>query len=175
MLLTYGSLLVGQSTVTEFPKLSGPYLGQKPPGMTPEVFAPGVISAERDLHSCPVFPKDGKYVLWRTMNSPSGDGIFYMEQIEGNWTEPLKAPYLNDDDDVPCFPYDDHTLFFISKKNKTNGQKRIWQTKITNGKWEEPQRFAEFDPSVDLIHWQFTISKTGNIYLGGITKDGVGN
>jgi hypothetical protein len=25
----------------DFPKLTGPYLGQKPPGMMPEVFAPG--------------------------------------------------------------------------------------------------------------------------------------
>ena len=28
----------------EFPELRGPYLGQNPPGLTPEVFAPG--------HSC---------------------------------------------------------------------------------------------------------------------------
>ena len=27
-----------------FPELKGPYLGQKPPGMTPEIFAPGIIS-----------------------------------------------------------------------------------------------------------------------------------
>jgi len=24
--------------------LTGPYLGQKPPGMTPEIFAPGIVS-----------------------------------------------------------------------------------------------------------------------------------
>ena len=29
---------------TDFPKPTGPYLGQKPPGMTPEIFAPGIIS-----------------------------------------------------------------------------------------------------------------------------------
>ena len=28
--------------------LKGPYLGQEPPGMTPEIFAPGVVSTERD-------------------------------------------------------------------------------------------------------------------------------
>lgn len=29
---------------SDFPKLTGPYLGQKPPGTTPEIFAPGIVS-----------------------------------------------------------------------------------------------------------------------------------
>jgi len=32
------------SQQTDFPKLTGPYLGQKPPGMTPEIFASGIVS-----------------------------------------------------------------------------------------------------------------------------------
>jgi hypothetical protein len=28
-----------------FPKLTGPYLGQKPPGMKPELFATGIVSS----------------------------------------------------------------------------------------------------------------------------------
>jgi hypothetical protein len=28
----------------DFHKLIGPYLGQKPPGLTPEIFAPGMVS-----------------------------------------------------------------------------------------------------------------------------------
>ncbi len=34
------------SHAREFPVLEGPYLGQTPPGLTPEVFAPGIISTE---------------------------------------------------------------------------------------------------------------------------------
>ena len=30
----------------EFPVLEGPYLGQKPPGLTPELFAPGIIATK---------------------------------------------------------------------------------------------------------------------------------
>jgi hypothetical protein len=43
----------------EFPKLSGPYLGQKPPGMAPEVFAPGIVSTAAHEFSCSFTP-DGK-------------------------------------------------------------------------------------------------------------------
>ena len=31
----------------DWPVLKGPYIGQKPPGMTPEIFAPGIISTEK--------------------------------------------------------------------------------------------------------------------------------
>ncbi|MBE0664402.1 MAG: hypothetical protein IH584_01170 [Candidatus Aminicenantes bacterium] len=42
----------------EFPKLTGPYLGQKPPGTTPELFAPGIVSTGlNELNS--VFSPDG--------------------------------------------------------------------------------------------------------------------
>ncbi len=36
----------GQEKMPDFAVLSGKYLGQKPPGMTPEIFAPGIISTE---------------------------------------------------------------------------------------------------------------------------------
>ena len=31
---------------TDIPVLKGPYFGQKPPGATPEVFAPGIVSID---------------------------------------------------------------------------------------------------------------------------------
>ena len=31
----------------EFPVLKGPYLGQKPPGMKPEIFAQGIITTDK--------------------------------------------------------------------------------------------------------------------------------
>ncbi len=33
-------------TTSCLPHLKGPYLGQKPPGMTPEIFAPGIVTTE---------------------------------------------------------------------------------------------------------------------------------
>ena len=39
------SPMLAQGTIegkSEFPVLKGPYLGQKPPGLTAEIFAPGI-------------------------------------------------------------------------------------------------------------------------------------
>jgi hypothetical protein len=48
------ALLAGQGvdqSPQRFPELRGPWLGQKPPGRTPGVFAPGIVSARFGLHS----------------------------------------------------------------------------------------------------------------------------
>jgi hypothetical protein len=160
---------------TDFPKLTGPYLGQKPPGMTPEIFAPGIILDEMDFHSCPAFSKDGNFVFWKTMNS-SNDGVYYMERRINLWRGPQKAQFLPKDADVPYFPYDDCTLFFISaNEDEQISKRKIWYTRRTEDKWEKPKCFTEFNPRIDLLHWQFTFSKSGNIYFTGIKNDGYGN
>ena len=51
----------------EWPTLSGPYLGQEPPGTTPAVFAPGLITGGNFLIQflhCFTLPKN--FMLWRT-------------------------------------------------------------------------------------------------------------
>jgi len=58
LLLAAGQTIHTQQT--DFSKLTGPYLGQKPPGMTPEIFAPGVVSSEHQEHSSLAFSPDGR-------------------------------------------------------------------------------------------------------------------
>jgi hypothetical protein len=53
-----------------FPKLTGPYLGQKQPGMTPEPFAEYVREGHTVLHSGIVFSPDGKYLFFLALGKP---------------------------------------------------------------------------------------------------------
>ena len=46
LLLTFVVASCGHHVQPDFPVLEGPYLGQQPPGMTAEPFAPGIISKE---------------------------------------------------------------------------------------------------------------------------------
>jgi Tol biopolymer transport system component len=61
----------------EYPKLEGPYMGQKPPGMVAEPFAHGVISTDGwDVQGA--FSPDGK-----RMHMAKG----YKDRISDGWTE----------------------------------------------------------------------------------------
>jgi len=46
LLLSVMAMSGGSHAQGEFPVLKGPYFGQKPPGSTAEVFAPGIISTK---------------------------------------------------------------------------------------------------------------------------------
>jgi L-ascorbate metabolism protein UlaG (beta-lactamase superfamily) len=48
----------------DFHHLTDAYLGQTPPGATPQVFALGIISTDANEHSAPSFSPDGNEVFW---------------------------------------------------------------------------------------------------------------
>ena len=75
---------IGVSQNSDFPKLKGPYLGQKPPGMIPEIFAPAMV--EKAL-SCS-FSADGKeFYFYRSIeNAPVK--IFVSKVVNEKWTVP---------------------------------------------------------------------------------------
>jgi len=83
----------------EFPILTGPYLGQQPPGMTPEIFAPGVVRAEHRVYANVTFSPDLKEVCW-TPNSEDGSywhgGILFSERTDGVWSEPREIRFLGE-------------------------------------------------------------------------------
>ncbi|MFA7160900.1 MAG: hypothetical protein WC299_16510, partial [Kiritimatiellia bacterium] len=59
----------------EPPKLRGPHLGQKPPGMTAEIFAPGIVSTSAP-EICISFTPDGQEVYY-TVGGPPHSVILF--------------------------------------------------------------------------------------------------
>ena len=62
-------------------KLKGPYLGQVPPGATPKLFAPGIISTCTQ-HSSVYFSRDGKEVYFSRLY-PRPPVIMVMREENG--------------------------------------------------------------------------------------------
>ena len=96
-----------------FPQLRGPYLGQKTPGMTPEVFAPGVISRpDTREYSCVLAPDGAEVYFYRQFgNAPSK--IFGCRMVDGAWTAPeeqaFSAAYSAF---LPFVSFDNRWLYF---------------------------------------------------------------
>jgi len=167
-----------------FPVLEGAYLGQKPPGEKPEVFALGIVSSIWKLHSSVAFSPDGSVALWAPMVRMPGsiyaEGVIYMMTKKDNrWTPPETAPFSGGtyDDDVPFFAPDGKSLYFMSSRPLAgipNSQKqRIWFMDKTTDGWSEPK---PVDPVVNEreMHWQFSLDAQGHIYFGSSSPDGFG-
>jgi len=77
-----------------WPDIAGPYLGQEPPGMTAEMFAPGIISTDRsEINS--VFAPHRNEFYFTTWSIETGTKIMVTTQIDGRWTAPEVASISN--------------------------------------------------------------------------------
>jgi hypothetical protein len=74
-----------------FPVLKGPYLGQKPPGLIPEMFAPGIVSTGF-TEQFAYFTPDGRELYWLLRGAPH-TVILFMKEVNGRWTKPKVAPF----------------------------------------------------------------------------------
>jgi len=167
-----------------FPVLEGDYLGQKPPGDEPVLFAPGIISSIWGLHSTAVFSPDGTEVWWAPMVTLPGEiysrgGLLVMKRVKGRWTPPAWAPFSgpNGDDDVPFFSADGKRLYFISRRplpgEAERGNERIWYADRAPAGWAEPRALDPHVNSVDK-HWQFSLDRKGDLYFAGRPPDSRG-
>jgi hypothetical protein len=141
-------LITGSYSKTEnFPFLKGPYLGQKPPGMTPEIFAPGILNNETMGAFCSVFSPDGNefhFIYYEQKNENSG-GLAWMRRINDVWTAPEFLPFNSTtiDNDM-CMSADGNMLIFRSYRALPNGNKPkdhtyLWFVERTKDGWGQAE------------------------------------
>ncbi|MHC1704037.1 MAG: ankyrin repeat domain-containing protein [Tenuifilaceae bacterium] len=168
----------------KFPVLRGDYLGQTPPGKIPQIFAQGIISSVWGLHTTAIFSPDGNEVYWRPMivkpnAAYSTGGPFVMKRVDGIWTPPQQPSPFNDEinDDVPFFSTDGKQLFILSTRPLPGEQQvrkeNIWVMEKTTNGWSE---MHPFDKTLNEheMHWQFSIDRAGNVYIGSSAGGGRG-
>lgn len=157
-----------------FPVLKGPYLGQKPPGKTPEIFASGIIST--GYHDgCITFSPDGREIFFHF----GGLGrmvILHMKRVNNRWTAPQVASFSGKyRDGEPHFSCDGNKLLFRSTrplegKGEPMASTDIWIVERDENDWDEPRNLGPIINSEkdDLYP---TISKSGDLYFAS-NRDG---
>ena len=166
-----------------FPFLEGDYMGQKPPGETPELFAPGIVSSIWGLHSSAAFSPDGNVAMWAPMITIPGQlystgGILMSERKNGRWTAPGFATFAGDGDaDVPFFAPDGKRVYFMSDMappaEPKSRKERIWYVDRTVEGWSKPM---PVDAAVNDYphHWHFSADADHTIYFSSSVPEGLG-
>jgi hypothetical protein len=164
------------STSTEV-VLTGDYMGQTPPGSTPEVFAPGVVSTDHHEHSSPTFSPDGKEIYWSRFDDPQSENpvqqILFARYQDGHWTEPQVAPFSGKySDGGPCFSLDGRRLYFYSERPSFGDggvlKDDVWVVERTDTGWSEAQNIGLSSLSA-REKWIFSpsVTKEENLYVTG--------
>ena len=171
-------LLVSQTTHSQqedFPILIGPYLGQKPPGMSPEIFAPGIISVDENFeHSAAVFSPDSKEVFWCTNVNWYTDNrvadnlrLYTMKMVAGQWTAPQQASFVrNIRVERPVFSPDGNKLYieYRSDPADADSDNDIYLVERTESGWSDPKPLSPLinSSSMERLH---CVTADGSLYF----------
>lgn len=170
VLVFFVSASVLGAQANDFPVLKGPYLGQDPPGTTPKIFAPGIVSIEKYSEFVCIFSPDGKECVFdRHGDDEYQRGAVFQTRIEdGQWSEPEIHKAFTEFGEVflPTMSPDGQYWFFTSKTLPApEGIKKIipmYFIKKTDTGWTDPQYLTQ------SIHASATLDNT--IYINSGRK-----
>jgi hypothetical protein len=158
-LLLAASLSSEQSDV---PVLSGLYLGQKPPGMAPEIFAPGIVSTEESPEFSGTFSPDGKeYYFFRFAE---GAGMMVTQLVGDRWTMPQPASFNTKyiDSEPQITPDGKYLLFCSNRPYPGSGDQRImsqvWVMERDGDAWGAPKHLG--------MGMMPSVSDKGRVFIG---------
>jgi hypothetical protein len=157
-----------EKQLTEFPKLTGPYLGQTPPGDEAVPFAPGIITSgmyTRDLTMTP----DGKEIYF-CVSAYGFNLIFFTKEVNGFWTEPQPASFVQDFQYMYYEPHitpNGQRLLFLSNQPSVEREEKnedIWVVDRIESDWGEPYNLGQ---PINTEHQEYYPSTTreGTIYF----------
>ncbi len=138
----------------ESPTLEGPYLGQKPPGLTPKVFAPGVVSTEHHEWGG-FFTPDMKGFYFARKNNTSGkESRMFFKYDNNRWHE---EPGVSGD-----LSSDGKTMFYLNQYRER-----------TNDGWSELKSLGPAFEDIEIM--RLTSSLHGTYVFDEFPRDGKGN
>lgn len=163
--------IFGCSKKNSFPVLKGSYLGQKPPGTTPKIFAPDIVCTGKN-EGYLVFLDQGRVLVFDRWLPQTEEPNLYlvMEMRDGVWTKPRPSQHPQNpyNPDLPIAP-DEKTLFFaLNRSTEGMGESEtgwdIWMTKWTDMGFSHIRRINEPVSSKKRDAWA-SLAENGNLYF----------
>ena len=165
-----------------FPILKGPYLGQEPPGMKAEIFAPEIVSTDVNEVMYGFYNNSSLFFFERSAPNFEKDWIYipvYRTEIKkGVWTEPQKSTITG----RPWFyEYSEASeglkIFFAWRKNLDGSGPQsdidLWRAvKVSNG-WAQPERLGPPVNSNRFDSWP-SLSQSETLYFFSSREGGFG-
>jgi len=151
-----------------------PYLGQSPPGMTPEVFAPGLVSSD-EHEFAPSFSPDGReFYFSRGVGQYRIKSVMVTREKDGSWSEPVKAlPYADEHFEARVHP-DGQRIFFMGfhvVPDKERPDLDMFFAERTADGWGEATHLGPpFNPG-GAMYISFT--DDGTLYTSGVAHRGI--
>lgn len=167
-------ILTALSCAEEARVPENPYMGQKPPGMTPEVFAPGPVSS--DTHEfAPSFSPDGmEFYFSRGIGQYNMKSVMVTRQTDGSWSEPVKALTYGEEHFEARVHPDGQKIFFIGfhpVPDKERPDLDMFFAERTGDGWGKAMHLGSpFNPAGSMY---ISFTDDGTLYTSGVAHKGI--
>jgi hypothetical protein len=142
----------------------GPYLGQTPPGSTPEIFAPGLVSLTGRRDTKAVFSPDGQECFIGTVVSNTFT-LLYTKVDSGHWMDPAEADFLSKNGKrEPFITPNGEKLFFIGDWAD------VYVSTKSEDQWSVASKLGS-PINTSSEEWHPTATSEGTLYFCS-TRDG---
>lgn len=144
------------------------YFGQTASGLTPEIFAPDIIST-KEFEFSGTFSMDGKEYFFTRRPTYEGreNRIFYTQLVDNEWTEPVLAPFAKDIFEFePVFSPIENKIYFYSERGELRDDRYdgdLWVSEKLSSGWSEAKYFL----SIVNKKWCMSVSQSasGTLYF----------
>lgn len=166
LILSYITVSTYAQQETKPSNLKGDYFGQAPPGETPVVFAPGIISVDSTIeHGSPTFSQDGNEVFWQ-VNSFDHTRIhcYTMKRIGNVWTDKQISLY----DSGPVFSPDGKRLYYLPFGEENSEKDGPFFVEKVGGDWSQPicLNLLKYFPELKAVY-NHSFTNSGTLYFLG--------
>lgn len=158
MAMSLAALAAAPSPPFQASGMKGPYLGQTPPGRTPELFAPDVYRGV-EAHDPPAFSRDGTEIYVPVMGND--EQVQYFRSTDGAWSRET-APF-----DVPTYM---NGLFLSPSGQRLyllvheDGRENFYYLDKVDGRWSERKSLGSEANSLPT-HWTFSVTGGEHLYF----------
>lgn len=176
-LATFGLLL---TPVDNHLLADEPYFGQDPPGLEPEVFAPGLVSTEERRELNPVWGPHGNTFYFSYSDGAGHYQIMMMQKRDGAWSEITPASFSEEFSNVDfSLSHDGRFGYFGSDRPRPGQSERrsdgfdIWIVDWSESGWSEP-RHAGYEVNSNPHQVYPSVTKSGSLYFQSNRPGGFG-
>ncbi|MCP4726932.1 MAG: hypothetical protein GY863_17965 [bacterium] len=158
--------------------LNGSYLGQDLPGITPEIFAQGIISAEEREAFLVTLPGGNElyYAIIDMVNNNAVTEIFYTKIVDGHWIVPVNAPFTSNYLDGYFAVHPNGSRFYFQSDRPVDNSEstfdyNIWYMDRTGDTWGEPESIGTPVNGQDNVSGP-SVTLDGTMYYTIMASDG---
>ena len=116
-----------------------PYFGQKPPGLIPEIFAPGIVSIEGRSEGGISFSSDLTEMYFHAANQDEKISIYFSKLQEDKWTPIKRVDFTNGKkrEEIQPFVSPDGERVYFTALDSAFWDEKIWYVNRLENSWSD--------------------------------------